>query len=449
MGRVPQADSDSPRRGSGRHACCSKRRPSSTRAISDTTAFLMSTMMADVINAGTGARRAQPRVHAAGRRQDRHDERFQRRLVRRIHAEARDRRLGRIRSAAHDSAERLCRRRRRAALGEVHEGRDAGDKPEWFVPPPGITTASVCRLTGKLATDELSRMSRSSNKDGELEHRSTVYTEYFARGTEPTEYCDVAPAARHSWRRSRTSSADSSRRPRRASTVRAPSAAGTAGRATRGDSGTTAPEHDRDNRPSVDAPQKPAQARLLVEDLRRRRRDENDRKTSRRPQEDGRAAVQPTETAVRHPVIRCRYRAVSGHRRPSAPRRTARAIDRAAGRCRPACSLPAPRALRKRQTALAVAQTLNCLDPRAGRLTPAARPMHRRVRRLRLVRRASRAASIRTSSSSSRATPASIKIDQVRDIVDRAAFRPFEGPPPCGHHRRRGRADGPPRRTRC
>ena len=75
-------------------------RTSSTRAISDTTAFLMSTMLADVINAGTGARARGARLHAAGGRQDRHDQRLQRRVVRRLHAEARDRRLGRLRSAA-------------------------------------------------------------------------------------------------------------------------------------------------------------------------------------------------------------------------------------------------------------------------------------------------------------------------------------------------------------
>ena len=34
---------------------------------------------------------------------------------------------------------------------------------------------------------------------------------------------------------------------------------------------------------------------------------------------------------------------------------------------------------------------------------------------------------IPTCSSSSRATPGSIKIDQVRDVIDRAGYRPFEG----------------------
>jgi hypothetical protein len=31
------------------------------------------------------------------------------------------------------------------------------------------------------------------NRDGALEHRSMVYTEYFARGTEPATYCELHP----------------------------------------------------------------------------------------------------------------------------------------------------------------------------------------------------------------------------------------------------------------
>ena len=93
---------------------------SSVRAISDTTAYLMSTMLADVIN-GDGRERPQPRLHAAGRRQDRHDQRLQRRVVRRVHAQSARRRLGRVRSAADDSAGRFRGRSRRTALGALHE----------------------------------------------------------------------------------------------------------------------------------------------------------------------------------------------------------------------------------------------------------------------------------------------------------------------------------------
>jgi hypothetical protein len=67
------------------------------------------------------------------------------------------------------------------------------DKPEWLVPPPGVTTASVCRISGHLATEGCQDV-EVENRDGILEHRSMVYTEYFARGTEPTTFCEIHAA---------------------------------------------------------------------------------------------------------------------------------------------------------------------------------------------------------------------------------------------------------------
>ncbi len=67
-----------------------------------------------------------------------------------------------------------------------------GDKPEWFTPPTGITTATVCRMSGKLATEGCQTVD-VVNEQGQLERRSMVYTEYFERGTEPTTYCELHP----------------------------------------------------------------------------------------------------------------------------------------------------------------------------------------------------------------------------------------------------------------
>jgi penicillin-binding protein 1B len=53
----------------------------------------------------------------------------------------------------------------------------AGAKPAWFSAPAGVTTVVVCRLSGRLPTDGC----------------DDVYPEYFARGTEPTAYCDLHP----------------------------------------------------------------------------------------------------------------------------------------------------------------------------------------------------------------------------------------------------------------
>ena len=64
-----------------------------------------------------------------------------------------------------------------------------GDAPEWFKAPADVTTATVCRISGKLASEGCEHVEVIS--DSRLETRSMVYTEYFSRGSEPTEYCDL------------------------------------------------------------------------------------------------------------------------------------------------------------------------------------------------------------------------------------------------------------------
>jgi hypothetical protein len=53
-------------------------------------------------------------------------------------------------------------------------------------------TATVCRLSGKRATEGCEDVDVVNN-DGAIERRSMVYTDYFVRGTEPSEYCDLHP----------------------------------------------------------------------------------------------------------------------------------------------------------------------------------------------------------------------------------------------------------------
>jgi penicillin-binding protein 1A len=66
------------------------------------------------------------------------------------------------------------------------------DKPVWLERPPGVTTASVCRMSGQLPSDGCQDV-EVVTRDGRIERRSMVYTEYFARGTEPTAICDLHP----------------------------------------------------------------------------------------------------------------------------------------------------------------------------------------------------------------------------------------------------------------
>jgi membrane peptidoglycan carboxypeptidase len=68
----------------------------------------------------------------------------------------------------------------------------SADKPEWLTAPAGITSARVCRLSGLLASEGCEDV-EVVNREGGLERRSMVYSEYFVRGSEPTTFCDQHP----------------------------------------------------------------------------------------------------------------------------------------------------------------------------------------------------------------------------------------------------------------
>jgi membrane carboxypeptidase/penicillin-binding protein len=165
----------------------------STRAVSDITAFLMSTMMADVINAGTGykARQLGFKLPAAGKTGTTNDFKdawfvgFTPKLVAGVWVGFDEPRTILPNGFAADVAVPAWANFMKAA---THD-----DKAEWIAPPPGVTTATVCRLSGQLAADGCQDV-EVVNRDGSIERRSMVYTEYFARGTEPTTYCELHPS---------------------------------------------------------------------------------------------------------------------------------------------------------------------------------------------------------------------------------------------------------------
>lgn len=66
----------------------------------------------------------------------------------------------------------------KAVMQRLHEGLEDKD----FTMPDGIVTCSVCKKSGKLAKNGLCNCDPRG---------SQVTTEYFAAGTEPTEYCDA------------------------------------------------------------------------------------------------------------------------------------------------------------------------------------------------------------------------------------------------------------------
>ena len=64
------------------------------------------------------------------------------------------------------------------------------DSPSWFTPPPGIVVAAVCELSGRQATDGC-RQAQVVTEDGNLVRQDVVRLEYFVEGTVPHERCDL------------------------------------------------------------------------------------------------------------------------------------------------------------------------------------------------------------------------------------------------------------------
>jgi penicillin-binding protein 1A len=164
--------------------------PVATRAVSETTAFLMSNMMADVINAGTGARARQLgfKLPAAGKTGTTNEYRdawfvgFTPSLVTGVWVGYDQPRTIMPGGFASDVAVPMWANFMKVAT--------RGDKPQWYATPRQITTASVCRMTGKLATGACNDV-EVVEEDGRLSHRSMVYREYFVEGTEPTVECSL------------------------------------------------------------------------------------------------------------------------------------------------------------------------------------------------------------------------------------------------------------------
>jgi penicillin-binding protein 1A len=150
-------------------------RDSPNRAIQETTAFLMSDMLADVVNAGTGsqARALGFRLPAAGKTgttNNYNDAWF----------------VGYTPSlvvgvwVGFDTPHTIMRNGFAASVAvpmwaKFMAEATQGDKPDWFRVPESIVAADICPVSGRLATSNC-----------EEHHR-----QYFISGTQPVDYCDV------------------------------------------------------------------------------------------------------------------------------------------------------------------------------------------------------------------------------------------------------------------
>jgi 1A family penicillin-binding protein len=66
----------------------------------------------------------------------------------------------------------------------------AGNPSEWYSPPKGVIAVNVCRLSGKRPVDGCYGATYVTD-DGNYANSSSVYTEYFVKGTEPDESCPI------------------------------------------------------------------------------------------------------------------------------------------------------------------------------------------------------------------------------------------------------------------
>ena len=65
-----------------------------------------------------------------------------------------------------------------------------GDKATWLQRPKDVVGVDICRMSGKRPVEGCSHVEVLTN-NGEVQVRSMAYLEYFVKGTEPAETCDL------------------------------------------------------------------------------------------------------------------------------------------------------------------------------------------------------------------------------------------------------------------
>jgi membrane carboxypeptidase/penicillin-binding protein len=148
-------------------------KPESRQVVSPATAFMMASMLSDVVNYGTGYRARQEgfTLPAAGKTGTTNDfvdawfVGFTPNLVAGVWVGFDQPQTIIANGFAADLAVPLWAHFMKAAT--------AGDKPDWYSPPKGVVATDVCRVSGLLPGEFCDR----------------IITEYFAAGTVPTQIC--------------------------------------------------------------------------------------------------------------------------------------------------------------------------------------------------------------------------------------------------------------------
>jgi 1A family penicillin-binding protein len=162
----------------------------SHRAVTETTAFLMSSMLTDVVNAGTAYRARQagftlPAAGKTGTTNDYLDAWF----------------IGYTPKVV--TGVWLGFDQPQSIIGNGYAGELAvpiwanymktatkGHKAEWLERPANVVGVNICRVSGRRPNEGCNRVEVVS-PDGVIEQRSMIYTEYFSKGTEPRDICPL------------------------------------------------------------------------------------------------------------------------------------------------------------------------------------------------------------------------------------------------------------------
>ena len=162
------------------------------RAVNEATAFLMASMLSDVINHGTAyrARQAGFTLPAAGKTGTTNEYvdawfvGFTPRVVTGVWMGFDKPRTIIANGYASELAVPMWASFMKAAT--------EGHKADWFDRPAGVVSVNVCRVSGKLPNAGCGSVAVASD-DGFLSTRSMVYAEYFRRGSQPTGVCPLHP----------------------------------------------------------------------------------------------------------------------------------------------------------------------------------------------------------------------------------------------------------------
>ncbi|MDQ3487941.1 MAG: PBP1A family penicillin-binding protein [Acidobacteriota bacterium] len=164
----------------------------SAQAVSKATAYLLSSMLADVVNHGTGyrARQAGFTMPAAGKTGTTNDYLdawfvgYTPRVVTGVWIGFDQPQTIISNGYAGELAVPMWANYMKVAT--------KGHKQDWFDRPPDVVGVNVCRVSGKRPNDGCDTVEVVS-KDGFVESRSMIYTEYFAKGSQPSGICPLHP----------------------------------------------------------------------------------------------------------------------------------------------------------------------------------------------------------------------------------------------------------------